>query len=216
MAGDESRVSRPGARPGRRRRRGREGRRSPTRPSRATRRSSARSLDAGADVNAAQVDGMTALHWAVYRDDAETAGLLVRAGANVNAANRYGVPPLSLACTNGNADLVALLLDAGADANAALPRRRNGSHDGGARGKSRGRAGAARAKAPTPTRANGTQQTALMWAAAEGHAAVVAALIDARRRHPRQAQVRVHAVVLRRRARATSTWCARCSRPAPM
>ncbi len=77
-------------------------------------------LDAGADVNAAQADGTTALHWAVYNDDAETAGLLVRRGANVKAANGYGVPPLSLACTNGNADLVKLLLDAGADANASL------------------------------------------------------------------------------------------------
>src|ERR1700681_4476073 len=78
-------------------------------------------LEAGADVNAAQVDGMTALHWAVYNDDAETAGRLVRSGANVNAANRYGVPPLSLASTNGNADLVKLLLEAGANANASLP-----------------------------------------------------------------------------------------------
>ena len=43
-------------------------------------------LDARADVNAAQVDGTTALHWAVYRDDVETAGLLVRSGAKVNAA----------------------------------------------------------------------------------------------------------------------------------
>src|SRR3954447_17455437 len=77
-------------------------------------------LDARADVNAAQVDGMTALHWAVYRDDVETARLLVRSGAKVNAVNRYGVPPLSLACTNGNADLVSLLLSAGADANASL------------------------------------------------------------------------------------------------
>jgi hypothetical protein len=34
-------------------------------------------LDARADVNAAQVDGMTALHWAVYNDDADTAGRLV-------------------------------------------------------------------------------------------------------------------------------------------
>src|SRR5262245_1321143 len=77
-------------------------------------------LDAGADPNAAQVDGMTALHWSVYNDDAETAALLVRSRAAVNAVNRYGVPPLSIACTNGNADLVKLLLDAGADAIASL------------------------------------------------------------------------------------------------
>src|SRR5262249_6661886 len=44
-----------------------------------------------ADVNAPQADGMTALHWAVYRDDVETASLLVRAGATVKAANRYRV-----------------------------------------------------------------------------------------------------------------------------
>ena len=50
------------------------------------------------DVNTPQVDGMTALHWAVYQDDLETEELLVRAGANVKAANRYGVTPLSLAC----------------------------------------------------------------------------------------------------------------------
>ena len=38
-------------------------------------------LDAGADVNVAQVDGMTALHWAVYHDDADTARVLVASGA---------------------------------------------------------------------------------------------------------------------------------------
>ena len=63
-------------------------------------------LAKGADVNAAQVDGTTALHWAAYYDDAEAAALLVKAGANVNAANRYGVPPLVLASTNGNAAIV--------------------------------------------------------------------------------------------------------------
>ena len=41
-------------------------------------------LDAGENVNTAQVDGMTALHWATYNDDGETAALLVRSGANVN------------------------------------------------------------------------------------------------------------------------------------
>src|SRR5262245_42881741 len=62
-------------------------------------------IAAGADVNAAQVDGMTALHWAVYNDDPETAGLLVRSRANVNTTNRYGVAPLFLAATNGNANV---------------------------------------------------------------------------------------------------------------
>src|SRR3954468_23594085 len=48
------------------------------------------------DVNAPQVDGMTALHWAVYQDDVETAKLLLGAGATVKAVTRYGVTALSL------------------------------------------------------------------------------------------------------------------------
>src|SRR2546428_13948028 len=58
-------------------------------------------LQTGVDVNAAQVDGTTALHWAAFNDDAETVALLVGARANVNVVNRYGVPPLALASTNG-------------------------------------------------------------------------------------------------------------------
>src|SRR5947209_6980016 len=53
-----------------------------------------------ADVNAPQPDGMTALHWAAYKDDLELARLLVKAGANEKAENRYGVMPLWLACAN--------------------------------------------------------------------------------------------------------------------
>jgi ankyrin repeat protein len=74
-----------------------------------------------ANVNAPQVDGMTALHWATYQDDVETVELLIRAGASAKAANRYGVTPLSLAAANGNAAIVESLLKAGADPNAALP-----------------------------------------------------------------------------------------------
>src|SRR6058998_2111125 len=72
------------------------------------------------DVDAPQVDGMTALHWAAYLDDLETAELLIKSRANVAATNRYGVSPLSLACANGDTELVELLLAAGADANTAL------------------------------------------------------------------------------------------------
>ena len=135
-------------------------------------------LRAGAEVNAPQVDGMTALHWAVYHDDADTAELLVRSGANVNAVNRYGVPPLSLACTNGNAALVKLLLDAGADANAAL-------RGGETVLMTAARTGNLQAvetlltEGADPHALERRQQSALMWAAAEGHAAVVQTLIDA-------------------------------------
>src|SRR6266568_7628879 len=54
------------------------------------------------DINAPQVDGMTALQWAAYLDDLETARLLLKAGASAKAENRYGVTPLPLACVNGN------------------------------------------------------------------------------------------------------------------
>ena len=135
-------------------------------------------LGTGVDVNAAQVDGTTALHWAAYHDDAETVALLVRAGANVNAVNRYGVPPLAQACTNGNAAIVKLLLEAGADANATMKggesvlmlAARSGNVEA---------VKALLARGANPNARERLGQTALMWAAAEGHTAVVRALIDA-------------------------------------
>src|SRR5262245_477785 len=77
-------------------------------------------LQKKADVNAPQVDGTTALHWAVRGDDMETAELLIRAGANVTTANREGVTPLQLAAINGTAPMIEKLIKAGADPNASL------------------------------------------------------------------------------------------------
>jgi ankyrin repeat protein len=77
-------------------------------------------LQQGASVNAADADGTTALHWASYRDELESADLLIRAGAKVNAANDLGVTPLWTASLNGSAAMVQRLLEAGANPNAAL------------------------------------------------------------------------------------------------
>ncbi len=126
----------------------------------------------------AQGDGTTALHFAVYEDDVEAAGKLVRAGARVDVENRYGQRPLLLACGNGNGAMVRLLLEAGAEVHGPgkggetplMLASRAGSVEAvkallarGAKVEARERAG----------------QTALMWAAAEGHTEVVRVLLGA-------------------------------------
>jgi ankyrin repeat protein len=77
-------------------------------------------LKQAADVNAAQGDGMTALHWAAMKDDADLVQTLLFAGANVRAATRIGsYTPLILAAKNGSGSVIAPLLKSGADANSA-------------------------------------------------------------------------------------------------
>ena len=77
-------------------------------------------LRAGVDVNAAQSDGMTALHWAAENGARDLAAMLVYAGANVEATTRIGsYTPLHLAVRAGHAELVTTLLEAGADVEAA-------------------------------------------------------------------------------------------------
>ena len=77
-------------------------------------------LREGADVNAAQGDGMTALHWAAERGDAELADVLLYAGARVDAGTRIGhYTPLHLASRRAGATVVEVLLDAGSDPNAS-------------------------------------------------------------------------------------------------
>jgi ankyrin repeat protein len=131
-----------------------------------------------ADVNAAQADGMTALHWAAYRDDLESAKLLVEAKASVTVTNRYGVTPLSLACQNGSASIVELLLERGADPNTTL----RGGETVLMTAARTGKPGAVNALLKRGGDLNAKErrgQTALMWAAADGHTEVVELLIKA-------------------------------------
>ena len=75
-------------------------------------------LKQAADVNAAQGDGMTALHWAAMKNDADLAQTLLYAGANVRAMTRIGnYTPLVLAARNRYAAVMAPLIAAGADPN---------------------------------------------------------------------------------------------------
>ena len=73
----------------------------------------------GSDVNAAQGDGMTALHWAAYRGDSTLALLLLQSRANVSATTRIGsYTPLHIASQNASAGVVRALLNAKANAKA--------------------------------------------------------------------------------------------------
>ena len=75
-------------------------------------------LRAGADVNAAQGDGMTALHWAAVHNDVAMAELVLYAGANVASTTRLGgYTPLHLASREGLGDAVGALLEAGGKPN---------------------------------------------------------------------------------------------------
>jgi ankyrin repeat protein len=132
-----------------------------------------------ADVNAAQPDGTTALHWAAHWNDLEIVNLLLRSGAKVNVANRYGATPLSEAVVTGNAALVEALLNAGAS-----PKTRT-TEDGETVLMTAARAGNVEAVkmllergADVNARENYKGQTALMWAAAERHTEIVRLLLQ--------------------------------------
>lgn len=128
-----------------------------------------------ADVNQAEGDGATALHWAAYRDDLESVELLLTAGANVNTANDLGATPLWNACTSAGAPVAKRLLDAGANPNLALIAGETPLMAAARAGKTAvaelllARGADADARGPRG-------QTALMWAVAGRHPDVVRVL----------------------------------------
>ena len=149
-----------------------------------------RLLDGGIDVNAAQGDGATALHWAAYVDDLAMARLLVEAGADAGAANAHGVVPLALACTNANPAMVDLLLTAGADAAAAVKTGETVLMSCARTGNAAAVAALLDHGADVDAAESAEDQTALMWAVARHHPAVVRVLLDRGANVHRRSRVR--------------------------
>ncbi|HEX6997731.1 MAG TPA: ankyrin repeat domain-containing protein [Gammaproteobacteria bacterium] len=135
-------------------------------------------IEAGADVNAAQGDGTTPLHWAVYRLDEELVRLLLARGAAADVRNRYGSSPLAEAVKAADPVLVKLLLDAGADVDAPnadgqttlMLNARTGSVEVAKLLLERG--------ADVNARELWREQTALMWAAGGAYADLTRLLLE--------------------------------------
>jgi uncharacterized protein len=142
-------------------------------------RAAVQSLLAGqADVNAAELDGTTALMWAATRNDLDLADLLLRAGADVKAANEYGATALYAAATSPDATMTERLLAAGADPNAHLLSGETPLMEAARRGNLAIVQALLGAGAdPNAQEANGGQN-ALMWAISQRHAAVTQALVQ--------------------------------------
>jgi uncharacterized protein len=133
-------------------------------------------LSSEADVNVSQIDGMTALLWAAYHDDAGLGKELIERGAKASVTNRYGITPLYLACVNGNGELVKDLLNAGVDPNTAI----NGGETALLTAARTGSMGAVSSLIDAGANVNGSErngQTAAMWAAAEGHSEILQTLL---------------------------------------
>ena len=131
-----------------------------------------------ADVNAAESDGSTPLHYAVYHDDVALVESLLKAGANASVSNAYGSTPLSEAAVRGNPRVIELLLKAKADPN-------QGNADGQTPLMTLARTSNVEAAkllirhgADVNAIEHWHNQTALMFAAAERQPAMVKLLLD--------------------------------------
>ena len=135
-------------------------------------------IRSGVDVNAAQADGTTPLHWAVYRVDAELVEQLLARRARPSVVNRYGSSPLAEAVKVADTRLVEMLLKAGADVEA-------GNEDEQTPLMLAARTGVVgvaellvRYRADVNKKELWRGQTALMWASAESQPEMVEFLIQ--------------------------------------
>ncbi len=135
-------------------------------------------LKDGADVNTAQADGMTALHWAAQKGDVDLAKVLLYASANVRATTRIGgYTPLLIASRNGDAAMIRTLVEGGADANNQTTNGTTALMLASAAGKADAVKVLLEKGANVNAKENVKGETALTFAAAYGRADVVRELI---------------------------------------
>ncbi len=134
---------------------------------------------AGGDVNGAQGDGMTALHWAATHGDAALTEVLLYAGANVKATSRLGrYTPLHVASQGGFAAVVTALIDRGADPNAVTTTGATALMLAAQSGNTAAVTALLEARAEVNAVEKTHGQTPLMFAAAYDRGEVVALLLD--------------------------------------
>jgi uncharacterized protein len=138
----------------------------------------AASIQQHADVNAAEQNGTTPLHWAVYGRNADIVKQLLAAGAKPNVVNQFGSSPMQEAAITGDAEIIKMLLAAGADPDSAnadgqtalMVVARTGKID------------AAKALLIAGAHVNAIEsfggQSALMWASAESQPAMIRLLLE--------------------------------------
>jgi ankyrin repeat protein len=132
----------------------------------------------GEDVNAAQGDGMTALHWAATHGDADLAEVLLYGGANVRATSRLGrYTPLHVASQNAAPAVVRVLVARGSDVNARTGTGATALMLAAQGGQTETVAALADAHAEVDAVDTVHGQTALMYAAAANRAEVVTLLL---------------------------------------
>jgi ankyrin repeat protein len=135
-------------------------------------------LKEGDDVNAAQGDGMTALHWAAELGNHDLGRLLLQSGADPAATTRIGRhTPLHVAATGGHYDVARLIVDAGADIHVTTTTGATALHFAAAAGSRATVALLLEHGADVNAREPQWGQTPLMFAAAAGRTEVVELLM---------------------------------------
>ena len=135
-------------------------------------------VEAGVDVNRPSVDGTTALHWAAYYGELELARRLLRAEADPNMQNDYGSSPLGEAAARGDLPMISLLLEAGADPESVNPEGQTALMAVARTGNVQ----AAQLLLSHGANVNAVEswggQTALHWASARNHPAMIEFLVN--------------------------------------